>query len=75
MSATHTYSVLGVSKRTYNEIRAKLKAAHYEHAFQRTTSFTQSGTGLDVAEEEVIDMHGIALGVEPPRRPKAKVSR
>jgi hypothetical protein len=42
---THTYAILDVSKKTFDEIRAKLDAAGYQHAFDR----------------DVIDMHGIAL--------------
>ena len=48
---THTYAVLEVSPAAYREIRGALEAAGYAHAFH------QGGDG------EVIDMHGIALGV------------
>lgn len=46
---THTYVFLEVSKSAYDEIKAKLEKADYQHAFHE--------------EEEgvVIDMHGIAL--------------
>lgn len=64
MRQTHTYAVLPVSKRTYDEIHAKLAEAGYQQAFQATTSFKPAHGGIDVAEEEVIDMHGIALAVE-----------
>lgn len=47
---THTYAILDVSRRTFEEIAAKLKAAEYHHAFDR----------------DVIDMHGIALRAEEP---------
>ena len=47
--ATYTYAVLPVSPDVYREIRERLEAAGYEHAFH------QGGDG------EVIDMHGIAL--------------
>jgi tRNA A37 threonylcarbamoyladenosine dehydratase len=46
---THTYAILDVSKRTYDEIAQKLRDAQYDHAFDR----------------DVIDMHGIALRVDP----------
>ena len=46
--ATHTYAVLDVSEATYREVREKLGAAGYEHAFDRG----------------IIDMHGIALRAE-----------
>ncbi len=42
---THTYAILEVSAATFNEVKAKLTAAEYHHAFDR----------------DVIDMHGIAL--------------
>ena len=42
---THTYAELEVSKAVYEEIRGKLLAAGYDHAFNNG----------------VIDMHGIAL--------------
>ena len=49
MRATHTYAVLDVSEAAYTEIADKLKAAGYDHAF----------------DNGVIDMHGIALALEP----------
>jgi hypothetical protein len=48
---THTYAVLEVSQAVYDEIRARLVEAHYEHTFHRG----------DGEHPEVIDMHGIAL--------------
>jgi hypothetical protein len=47
---TYTFATLEVSQLAYDEVRAKLLAAGYEHAI---TS--------DSSEEELIDMHGIAL--------------
>jgi hypothetical protein len=44
--STHTYVALEVSSAAYDEIRQKLKAAGYEHAFH---------------EDGLIDMHGLAL--------------
>lgn len=45
---THTYAVLDVSAACYAEIRRRLAAADYRHAFHG----------------DVIDMHGIAIRVE-----------
>lgn len=42
---TYTYAVLDVSREAYDEIRGKLEAAGYQHAFH----------------DDLIDMHGIAL--------------
>ena len=49
MRATHTYAILQVSRRVYEEIRAKLDAVGYQQAFHL------------LPEGEVIDMHGIAI--------------
>jgi hypothetical protein len=46
---SYTYVILDVSPAAYAEIRAKLEAAGYGHAFHRED------------DGEVIDMHGIAL--------------
>lgn len=54
--ATHTYAVLEISAAAYAEIRAKLLAAGYWHAVH------------DGTDREVIDMHGIAVAVQPPKR-------
>jgi hypothetical protein len=54
---THTYAVLDVSHATYTEIADKLRAADYAHAFTRL--------GIGTTRDVVIDMHGIALRVEP----------
>lgn len=43
--ATHTYAVLDVTPMAFVEIRRRLEAAGYQHAFH----------------DDVIDMHGIAL--------------
>lgn len=43
--STHTYAILEVSPAAYDEIRAKLEAAGYEHAFH----------------DGLVDMHGLAL--------------
>lgn len=42
---TYTYAVLEISSDAYEEIKAKLQKAGYDHAFH----------------DRVIDMHGIAL--------------
>ncbi len=43
---THTYALLELSQAAYDEIRAKLEEAGYQHTFH---------------EENRIDMHGIAV--------------
>jgi hypothetical protein len=48
---THTYAILDVSHAAYTEVKEKLAAAGYEHAFHDD----RDGDGV------VIDMHGIAL--------------
>ena len=50
---TYTYAILDVSANAYREIREKLAAAGYQHAF------------ADQGDGEVIDMHGIALKADP----------
>lgn len=50
---THTYAVLHVSAAAYDEIKAKLTAAGYDHAFVP-----------DWRAGDVIDMRGIALSRE-----------
>lgn len=50
LRTTHTYAILEVSEQAYREIRERLKAAGYAHAFHEDDG------------REVIDMHGIALG-------------
>jgi hypothetical protein len=52
MRHTYTYVLLELSPAAYAEIRAKLLAAGYQHAFD-----TDAG-------REVIDMHGIAVQAE-----------
>lgn len=56
IKTTHTYAILEVSPAVYAEIRAKLEAAGYEHAFI-----------VDIGGE-AIDMHGIALQVDSANR-------
>jgi len=48
---THTYAILEVSSAAYKEIKDKLEAAGYQHAFYDD----RDGDGI------IIDMHGIAL--------------
>lgn len=50
---TYTYAILDVSPACYKEIARKLRTAGYESSFDKTD------------EGEVIDMHGIALRMEP----------
>jgi hypothetical protein len=60
LRTTYTYVTLDVSQAAFDEIRAKLEAADYGHAFER-----------DKNENVVtIDMHGLALTVEQ-TQPKA----
>ncbi len=47
---THTFAELGISAAAYDEIRGKLEAAGYQHAFM---------------EPGAIDMHGIGVTREP----------
>jgi len=56
---THTYAILDVSPELYTEVREKLEAAGYQHAFH-----DREDGG------PVIDMHGIALRAEEPTEPK-----
>ncbi len=59
---TYTYVVLDLSKAAFDEIKAKLAAAGYEHAFHQ-----DSERGL------VIDMNGLAVAVED-KRPTSEVN-
>lgn len=47
--STHTFALLPLSKAAYAEIKAKLEAAGYQHAF------------LEEDGKVTIDMHGIAV--------------
>jgi len=47
---THTFAVLELSPAAFNEIKTKLEAAGYEHAFIK-----------EQGEPLVIDMHGIGV--------------
>ena len=64
---THTYAELPISQRAWNEIAGKLKAAGYDHVFNR--------------EGNCIDMSGIGLTIEPDKpvepgeSPSHRVSR
>lgn len=49
MRTTYTYAILDLSKAAFEEIRAKLEAAGYQHAFHKNDG------------RIVIDMHGIAV--------------
>lgn len=56
---THTFVKLELSRAAYGEIREKLLAAGYEHAFQ------------DIGKPgELIDMHGIAVAKDCQDEPK-----
>lgn len=56
MRATHTYAILEISAAAFGEIRSKLLAAGYDHAFH------MDGDKID------IDMNGIAVRAAPPIR-------
>ena len=58
---TYTYAILKVSQAVFDEIKTKLEAAEYDHAFH------EEDEGL------LIDMHGIALQAEKSRAPLANV--
>jgi hypothetical protein len=57
LRTTHTFATLPVSKRTFEEIHRKLKAASYDHSF---------------IDEETIDMDGIGITYTPPTPKKKK---
>lgn len=46
---SHTYALLDLSPAAYAEVRSKLAAAGYQHAFDKSDGI------------EVIDMHGLAV--------------
>lgn len=50
--STHTYVLLELSESAYEEIRQKLEAAGYQHAFH---------SNPDAPASPRIDMHGIAV--------------
>lgn len=54
MRTTRTFALLEVSPALYAEVRAKLEAAEYDHAFHH------------VDGRDVIDMNGIALAEDKP---------
>lgn len=64
LNQTHTFATLEVSKATYDEIAAKLKAAGYDHAFVKATG----------KDGEVIDMHGIGLVAGPAVAPLLRLT-
>lgn len=50
---TYTYAVLEISKAAFDEIKAKLEAANYQHQFVKADDGTIE-----------IDMHGLAVKAE-----------
>lgn len=50
MRTTHTYVVMEISKSAFDEIKTKMEAAGYQHAFIE-----------EKGEPMAIDMHGIAV--------------
>lgn len=57
---THTYAILEVSQKVFDEIKHRLKQVDYHHTFG-----TDDGA-------PIIDMHGIALKAEGKTAPKAR---
>ncbi len=55
LTHTRTYVVLDLSRPAFEEIKAKLTAANYEHAFDQ---YDERGL--------VIDMNGLAVALEAP---------
>ena len=55
MRSTHTYVELELSPAAYDEIRAKLAAAGYDHAFMDDKTIDMHG--LAVVREEVKEIH------------------
>lgn len=55
---SRTYAILELSQAVYDEIKAKLSDAGYDHAFHH-----------DHDHGTVLDMHGIAVAVEKPGTP------
>jgi hypothetical protein len=55
---TRTYVILDLSAAAFDEIKAKLTAASYAHAFSQ-----------DAERGLVIDMNGLAVAVEKDERP------
>lgn len=56
---THTYAILEISSAAFEEIKAKLEAADYQHLF------AENGT--------VIDMYGIAVKATPKDGPNEQL--
>jgi hypothetical protein len=61
MRSTYTYVVMQLSKAAYDEIAEKLRAAGYDHVFHD-----------DTPHGAIMDMHGIAIGLEPVAAPDNK---
>lgn len=61
MRVTHTYVTLALSEAAYEEIRTKLEAAGYGHAFHDNPEAPASS---------VIDMHGLAVVPEVEMTPE-----
>jgi len=51
MRATHTFAILEVSPAVYEEIREKLKAAGYQHAFMADGSIDMYGIAINTADQ------------------------
>lgn len=55
---THTYAVLEVSDAAYQEIKAKLQAAGYDHAFMEDGEIDMFGIAVVSAEEVLTNAAG-----------------
>lgn len=55
---THTFVVMDLSPAAYHEIKSKMEEAGYQHTFIER----------DGGSEILIDMHGIAIGLEDSTR-------
>lgn len=66
MRVTHTYVTLALSEAAYEEIRTKLEAAGYRHAFHDNPEAPAS---------PVIDMHGLAVVPEVEMTPDVEQPR
>lgn len=52
---THSYALVNVSASAYDEVKAILEQAGYQHAIDQ--------------QQNVIDMHGLALRLDPAKAP------
>jgi hypothetical protein len=67
MRQTHTYVILRISSPAFYEIKAMLEEAGYQHAFHHDPDVDAQGGDDPAPSEPVIDMRGIAVGVDHAR--------